>query len=327
MPDVIRMKGRIALGAGLALPLATAGVWLFVAGGSGDGKAPAVLLPPEPGIGQVVAASTARTATPLVSGCDGPSVDADFLASNQILSYYGNPHVPGMGILGELEPDELVARVREHAARYDQLNGARGVQPAFHIVYASAQPEAGQDGLHLQFLDKRTILRYLDLACKNGLLVFLDIQIGRSDVETEMRDILPYLEAPNVHVALDPEFAMAAGQVPGEDIGSLDAADVNAAQAMLEEFVERRGLPDKMLIVHQFTDGMITNRTLVDDYPRVRLVVDMDGVGPAEIKQVKFGWYAASAEYSGIKLFFRQDPDLMGEQDVLGLDPDVIIYQ
>ena len=142
-----------------------------------------------------------------------------------------------------------------------------------------------------------------------------------------MRDILPYLEAPNVHVALDPEFAMAAGQVPGEDIGSLDAADVNAAQAMLEEFVERRGLPDKMLIVHQFTDGMITNRTLVDDYPRVRLVVDMDGVGPAEIKQVKFGWYAAPAEYSGIKLFFRQDPDLMGEQDVLGLDPDVIIYQ
>ena len=201
------------------------------------------------------------------------------------------------------------------------------MQPAFHIVYASAQPEAGQDGLHLQFLDKRTILRYLDLACKNGLLVFLDIQIGRSDVETEMRDILPYLEAPNVHVALDPEFAMAAGQVPGEDIGSLDAADVNAAQAMLEEFVERRGLPDKMLIVHQFTDGMITNRTLIDDYPRVRLVVDMDGVGPAEIKQVKFGWYAAPAEYSGIKLFFRQDPDLMGEQDVLGLDPDVIIYQ
>ena len=53
----------------------------------------------------------------------------------------------------------------------------------------------------------------------------------------------------------------------------------------------------------------------------------MDGVGPAEIKQVKFGWYAAPAEYSGIKLFFRQDPDLMGEQDVLGLDPDVIIYQ
>src|SRR5438093_11380428 len=327
MPDVIRMKGRIALSAGLALPLATAGVWLFVAGGSGGGKAPAVLLPPEPGIGQVVAASTARTATPLVSGCDGPSVDADFLASNEILSYYGNPNVPGMGILGELEPDELVARVREHAARYDALNGARGVQPALHIVYASAQPEAGRDGLHLQFLDKRTILRYLDLACRSGFLVFLDIQVGRSDVQTEMRDLLPYLEAPNVHAALDPEFAMAPGQVPGEDIGSLDAADVNAAQVVLEEFVERHGLTDKILIVHQFTDGMITNRALIDDYPRVRLVVDMDGVGPAELKEVKCGWYAAPAEYSGIKLFFRQDPDLMREPHVIGLDPYLMIYQ
>ena len=326
MPDVIRMKGQIALGAALAVPLAAAGVWFLTAAGGGETEPPAVLLPPDPGIGQVVAATSVTSATP-VSRCDGPKVDADFLASNQILSYYGNPHVPGMGILGELEPDELVAQVREHAERYDALNGARGVQPAFHIVYASAQPEAGRDGLHLQFLDKRTILRYLDLACKYGFLVFLDIQVGRSDVETEMRDILPYLEAPNVHAALDPEFAMAPGQVPGETIGSLDAKDVNAAQAVLEEFVERRGLTDKILIVHQFTDGMITNRELIDDYPRVRLVVDMDGVGPAEIKQVKFGWYAAPAEYSGIKLFFRQDPDLMAEQDVLGLDPDVIIYQ
>jgi hypothetical protein len=321
------MKGRIALGAGLALPIATAGVWLFAAGGSGDSKTPAVLLPPEPGMGQVVAATTASAPAPLVTGCDGPLVDADFLAANQILSYYGNPHVPGMGILGELEPEELVARLSAHAEKFDQLNGARGVQPAFHIVYASAQPEPGGDGLHLQFLDRRTILRYLDLACKHGFLVFLDIQVGRSDVETEIRDILPYLEGPHVHVALDPEFAMAAGQIPGEDIGSLDAADVNAAQAVLQAFVESRGLSDKILVVHQFTDGMITNRQLIRDYPAVRLVVDSDGVGPSEIKQVKFGWYAAPAEYAGIKLYFHQDPDLMSESEVLGLDPDVIIYQ
>src|SRR5207247_10028876 len=99
MPDVIRMKGRIALSAGLALPLATAGVWLFVAGGSGDGKAPAVLLPPGPGIGEVLAASTARTATPLGSGWDGPSVDAEFLAFNQVPTALRNQTVPGMGML------------------------------------------------------------------------------------------------------------------------------------------------------------------------------------------------------------------------------------
>ncbi len=326
MPEVIHMKGQIALSATLTVPLAVAGVWFLAAAGGGETKPPAVLLPPEPGVGQVAAAGS-PTVAPLVSKCDGPAVDADFLAANQVLSYYGNPHVPGTGILGELDPEELVARLSAHAEKYDALNGARGVQPAFHIVYASAQPEAGGDGLHLQFLDRRTIRRYVDLACKYGFLVFLDIQVGRSDVETEMRDILPYLESPNVHAALDPEFAMAAGQVPGQDIGSLDATEVNAAQAVLEEFVERRGLTDKILVVHQFTDGMITNRDLIDDFPRVRLVVDMDGVGAAKIKQVQFGWYAAPAEYAAIKLYFRQDPDLMSETDVLGLNPDVIIYQ
>jgi hypothetical protein len=326
MPDVIHMKGQIALGTTLAVPVAAAGVWFLAAAGGGKTEPPAVLLPPEPGIGQGVAAAS-PTAAPLVDKCDGPAVDANFLAANQVLSYYGNPHVPGMGILGELEPEELAARLSAHAEKYDALNGARGVQPAFHIVYASAQPEAGGDGLHLQFLDRRTLRQYIDLACEHGFLVFLDIQVGRSDVATEIRDILPYLEASHVHAALDPEFAMSPGQIPGEDIGSLDAADVNAAQAVLQEFVQRRGLPDKMLVVHQFTDGMITRHELIEDYPDVRLVIDSDGVGPADIKQVKFGWYAAPAEHSGIKLYFRQDTDLMTEADVLGLDPDVIIYQ
>jgi hypothetical protein len=130
-----------------------------------------------------------------------------------------------------------------------------------------------------------------------------------------------------VHAALDPEFAMPAGEIPGEAIGTMDAAEINAAQAVLQTLVEERGLPDKMLVVHRFTDNMVTNSELIQDHPRVQFVVDMDGFGPAEVKQVKFGWYAATAEHAGIKLFFKQDRDLMSETDVLGLGPDVIIYQ
>ncbi len=59
----------------------------------------------------------------------------------------------------------------------------------------------------------------------------------------------------------------------------------------------------------------------------MKLVIDMDGFGLSDIKRVKYGWYAAPAEYSGIKLFFRYDTDLMSEQEVLELNPDVIIYQ
>jgi hypothetical protein len=254
-------------------------------------------------------------------------LQSSLLEGYQILSYYGNPYTADMGILGELQPEALVQKLKDHARLYDSLNGARGVQAALHLVYATAQPDPGPEGLYLLYVDEETLQRYVDLARENGLLIFLDLQIGRSDVGSEMTKILPYLEQPHVHAALDPEFAMPEGKVPGESIGSLDAADVNAAQALLQGFVEERDLPDKVLIVHQFTRDMLTNPELIEDYPRVRLVIDMDGFGPSEIKRVKYGWYAAPAEYSGFKLFFRHDTDLMSEQDVLALEPDVVIYQ
>jgi hypothetical protein len=281
---------------------------------------------PAPTVGPQVAATVAPVPTKQLDAC-GPAVDRDYLAVNQILSYYGNPHVPAMGILGELEPDPLVAKLQAHAGTYDALNGALGVRPALHFVHATAQPQPGPDGLYLQYEARSTLTRYINLACRHGLLIFIDLQIGRSDVASEVEKVLPYLEQSHVHLALDPEFTMPAGEIPGEAIGAMDAADINAAQDIVERFVEQRGLPDKMLVVHRFTDDMITNSQLIEDFPNIHLVIDMDGFGPAEIKQVKYGWYAAPAEYSGIKLFFQQDSDLMSEEDVLTLQPDVIIYQ
>jgi hypothetical protein len=324
------MNRPLALVSSTTVAAFAAGAFVFFGmGGESRPEAPAVLLPPDPAIGpaEAVAVKDAPPATPAPIRDCGPAIDAEFLAANQILSYYGNPYVSAMGILGELEPEELVRRLKAHAQLYDGLNGPRGVQPALHLVYASAQPRAGEDGLYLIFVDKRTLNEYINLACEHGLLIFLDNQIGRSNVETEVRDILPYLDQPHVHAALDPEFAMPPGEVPGETIGTMDAAEINAAQAVLQTLVEERGLPDKMLVVHRFTDGMVTGSELIQDFPRVQLVIDMDGFGPAEIKQVKFGWYAVPAEHAGIKLFFKQDTPLMSETEVLGLDPDVIIYQ
>jgi hypothetical protein len=175
-------------------------------------------------------------------------------------------------------------------------------------------------------VDRRTVKQYIDLACKNDMLVFLDTQLGLSDAETEVKGLLKYLEQPHVHVALDPEFAMPPGEIPGKSVGTVDAAEINAAQGVLQSFVEERGLPDKMLVVHQFTDGMVTRRQLIKDYPNVRLVIDMDGIGKPEIKQAQFALYAGQAEYSGIKLFFKQDHGLMREEEVIRLGADVIIY-
>ena len=108
--------------------------------------------------------------------------------ANQILSYYGNPYVAAMGILGELDPHELVARVKAHARKYDELNGFRGVRPALHLVYATAQKDPGREGTYLLYVDEKTLKEYIDLACQNGLFIFLDLQIGRSSVEASGQD-------------------------------------------------------------------------------------------------------------------------------------------
>ena len=285
------------------------------------------LIPPPPVVySEELASENSHQPAPEPERCE-PTAGSEHLAEAQILSYYGNPYSAKMGILGELPPEALVEKLQAHAERYDSLNGPRSIQPALHMVYATAHTEPGPQGIYLQYVDEGTLQQYIDLACDKGLLIFLDLQIGRSDVESELTKILSYLEQPHVHAALDPEFAMPAGEVPGERIGSLDAADVNAAQALLQNFVEEHGLPDKILIVHQFIHAMLTRPELIEDYPRVRLVVDMDGFGPSDVKRVKYRWFTASAEYSGLKLFFRYDTDLMSEQEVLELEPDVIIYQ
>jgi len=232
-----------------------------------------------------------------------------------------------MGVLGELEPGALVQQLRGHAQTYDDLNGELTARPAIHLVYATAQSYPGNDGKYLLYLDDETLQEYLDLACQENMLLFIDLQFGLADVLPEVERVLPYLAYPNVHLALDPEFAMQPGQIPGEEIGTLDAEEINAAQAAVQSLVEQYGLDDKIIVVHQFIDEMITRPELLVDYEHVKLVIDMDGFGPADVKRVKYGWYAASAEHSGIKLFFKHDPDLMPEADVIGLGADVVIYQ
>lgn len=249
----------------------------------------------------------------------------------QVVSYYGTPDTPEMGILGAHEPARVADLVVAHARRYDELNGPLGVRPAFHLVYAVAQDQPTPNERYLRHVGETALAEYVSLARERGFLLVLDLQIGRSTVERELRRIAPYLRLPFVHVALDPEFAVGPDEVPGQDIGSLDAADINQAQQMLQAIVVRERLPPKILIVHQFLDSMVTGADVIERYPGVELVIDMDGFGPAAVKKAKYGRFASGgyAERAGIKLFFGYDPDLMSEAEVLDLRPRpvVVIYQ
>jgi hypothetical protein len=256
-----------------------------------------------------------------------PAVSSDFMRGNQILTYYGNPDAETLGILGQHPPEELFELLQDQARTYDDVNGFRGVQTGLHFIYSTAQFAPGEDGLYRRRTDSETVDEYVQFACEHGMFIFLDLQIGQADLETEIRNVLPWLERSHVHLALDPEFAMDEGEVPGEVIGELRAEEINLAQQILDDLIEEKNLPDKILIVHQFQESMIPDPQNIEDFPRIRLVIDMDGFGPDATKLRKYQQFSAVAEYGGIKLFFQQDDPLLTPEEVVRLHPDLVIYQ
>ncbi len=263
--------------------------------------------------------------------------EGGLLPKYRILSYYGHPHDENMGILGEYGVngaegrEELVARLQEQAAEYEAADPSRPVMLALEVIATVAQGEAGADGTYLLSTDTETLDAYADFTEQNGLQLILDVQIGRRGVEGEIEQVMPWLERPNVHLALDPEFAMEEGETPGVHFGQIDGADVTYAQETLAKLVAEKGLPPKILIVHQFLHEMITNKDTISPVPNVQLVIDADGWGDADLK---IGTYEAlitnePIQFHGIKLFYRQDKPLMSAKEVLALDPvpDLVIYQ
>jgi hypothetical protein len=128
--------------------------------------------------------------------------------------------------------------------------------------------------LRMPFNQIDTILNW---AKEIDALVFIDIQVGLSTLQQEVPEFEKYLAMPNVHFGIDPEFSMKGGQRPGTVIGSFDAADINYVTEYLAGIVNKYNIPPKVLILHRFTQGMITNYKQIKLRPEVQLVMDMDG--------------------------------------------------
>lgn len=257
-----------------------------------------------------------------------------FLDRHRIVSYYGNPLVPQMGILGEHDPAEVVRRLREQADVYQQLSPDRTVVPAIHLIYAVAQELPGPEQLYLARMEDGLIEQWVRLTREHGLLLFLDIQFGRSTIDREFPHIAQFLIHPHVHLALDPEFAWGPDQYPLIDIGQIDAAVVNRAQDLLQQLTIERRLPNKILVVHQFRPDMLRNKAAIRPSEWVETVIDADGFGSPSLKQDQWNRVIRDDNVvrAGIKLFYKQDArtgGLMSEADVMNLTPTplVIIYQ
>ena len=95
-----------------------------------------------------------------------------------------------------------------------------------------------------------------------------------------------------VGLVLDPEWRMAPGQVPGQVIGSVTAAEVNAVSGWLNQLTAARHLPTKLFVVHQFTDLEITDEDDLTEQPHLHAVLNVDGFGSVELKKTVYGQLA-----------------------------------
>jgi hypothetical protein len=265
-----------------------------------------------------------------VSAPPPPPVVRTVLSDHLLVTWYGNPHTARMGILGRYKGKELAVKLRKQAEAYAALT-TKKVIAAYHLVAVVAQPTSARDGKWRRRESPETISALLAEARANGFKLILDIQPGHSTVRSELEYLRPFLEEPDVYLALDPEFAMRAGETPGKRIGRMTARDVNDAIDFLEAIIRTNHLPQKVLIVHQFTMSMLADKQNIHASELVDLVLDVDGFGDRPLKRAI---YAAvnrqhSLEYAAIKLFYNEDTNLLAAKDVMALrpEPSVVIYQ
>jgi hypothetical protein len=203
------------------------------------------------------------------------------------------------------------------------------VLPALELLAVVANRDAGRDGLYSARQTNRVIARYLRAARRAKALLVLDIQPGHRNFWGEARALARWLREPDVSLALDPEWHTP-GAVPGTAIGSVQAREVNAISFWLDDLVRRRDLPQKLLLVHRFTENMI--RGVLKTRERVAVTVNVDGFGHRAIKRVKYEHFARGRDralFHGFKLFFKEDTDLMrpGNVGQLTPRPDVVVYE
>lgn len=256
------------------------------------------------------------------------------LPYKRVVAYYGNLYSTRMGILGEIPPPQMRAKLQEEVKKWEAADPNTPVQPALHYIAVTAQGSPGKGGKYRLRMPFNQIDSVLNMARPINAIVFLDIQVGLSSLEEEIPLLEKYLSMPNVHLGIDPEFSMKTGAKPGTRIGTFDAADINYASGYLADLVKKNNLPAKMLIIHRFTKAMVTNASSIKLRPEVQMVVHMDGWGAPARKINTYRQFIAKepVEFTGFKLFYKNDLKetpgrMMTPEELMKLKPMPVYIQ
>ena len=258
-----------------------------------------------------------------------PGGGRTILPGKRVVAFYGAPQADELGALGIGTPASAGRRLLEQAEPYEAEG--QPVIPAMELIAVIAAAHAGEDGMYRTRQSPSVIDRYLRAARKIGALLILDIQPGRSDFFAETVRLERWLREPDVGLALDPEWRVSEAEVPGKVIGRVEPREVNAVSAWLQQLVDRHRLPQKLFVIHEFTDDMV-DEDLVTRRPGLATVFNVDGFGGRAIKRAKYRAFAKATPaqaHMGFKLFYREDIQLMKPRNVLRLKPPpaLVVYE
>jgi hypothetical protein len=248
----------------------------------------------------------------------------ELFPDKRFIALYGHPTYPELGALGEQGPQESVERVKDLAEYYEAHTDAE-IIPTFEIIVTMASSAPGADGNYSAVVDFDDLDPYIEAAEEHDVYVVLDLQPGHNDFLTQAKLFEDYLKEPNVGLALDPEWRLAPGQVHMQQIGSVDAAEINETTEWLAELTAEHELPQKMVVLHQFRLSMIQNRQDVKtDHPEIAMVLHADGHGTANQKFDT--WEALQQDlpedmYMAWKNFYRQDDPMFSPKQTFEVEP------
>jgi hypothetical protein len=253
------------------------------------------------------------------------------LPSTRIIAAYGHPASTRMGILGSVPAGRLEDSLAALVSRWQRADSSRATVGALHLIATVAQGQPGADGRYRLRHPAAVIDRIVARARARGWITFLDVQPGLAPLGPEVDRLMPWLAEPDVHLAIDPEFAMPEGQKPGGRIGTLDAATINPVLERIARLVDSLGLPPKVVVIHRFTGPMLTNAEDLLRDPAVQIVIEMDGWGAPALKRATYRDVITRrpVQYTGFKLFTtaRHDGTPMAPDAVLRLRPVPLYIQ
>ncbi|PRQ11233.1 hypothetical protein C1Y63_07585 [Corynebacterium sp. 13CS0277] len=275
--------------------------------------------------------TASSTATPTTSEAPPapllPTGTTTLLPGHRIVALYGHPSGPALGALGEQPPSEAVGRVQQIAEYYQPFSDLP-VVPAFEIIATVAAADPGADGNYVNETDPADLVESVDAITAAGGIAILDIQPGRDSLLNLAQQYTDLLLRPGVGLAIDPEWALGPEDLPGDNVGHVDAEQINEVADWLAQLTRDNNLPQKLLVLHQFQLQMIRNRENLNlEHPELATVIHVDGHGPREDKMLTWDTMRQELDpriFVAWKNFYDEDQPMFTPEETMAVAPQPV---